>query len=224
MYAIAGTGTISRFGAQMRFDLKEGFPLLTTKRVFWRGIKEELLWFISGSTNAKELSAKKVRIWDANGSKEFLENRGLGHREEGDLGPVYGFQVVFKTCLFRAYWLQWRHFGAEYVDMHTDYSGKGPIMSPSRTTELCEGVDQLAQVIETIKTNPDCRRIIMSAWNPSGQPVVSVLESLTALQIFRPWHCHLVTAWCNSTCAMEHFLANFTSALQTWYSCVGTHH
>ena len=59
------------------------FPLLTTKRVFWRGVVEELLWFIKGSTNAKELSDKNVKIWDANGSREFLDNRGLSHREEG---------------------------------------------------------------------------------------------------------------------------------------------
>lgn len=77
----------------MRFNLRESFPLLTTKRVFWRGVLEELLWFIRGDTNAKNLSAKDVKIWDGNGSKEFLEQRGLGHREEGDLGPVYGFQV-----------------------------------------------------------------------------------------------------------------------------------
>ena len=72
---------------------------------------EELLWFVKGSTNAALLQEKGVRIWDGNSSKEFLESRGLGHREEGDLGPVYGFQ--------------WRHFGAEYKDMHTDYSGEG---------------------------------------------------------------------------------------------------
>ena len=72
---------------------------------------EELLWFVKGSTNAAMLQEKGVRIWDGNSSKEFLESRGLGHREEGDLGPVYGFQ--------------WRHFGAEYKDMHTDYSGEG---------------------------------------------------------------------------------------------------
>ena len=76
----------------MRFDLSQGFPLLTTKRVFWRGIVEELLWFIAGSTNSKALAEKGVHIWDANGSKEFLASRGLSHREEGDLGPVYGFQ------------------------------------------------------------------------------------------------------------------------------------
>ena len=72
-----GTGTLSIFGTQMRFNLRESFPLLTTKRVFWRGLAEELLWFIKGCTNAKELSEKGVHIWDANGSKEFLEAQGI---------------------------------------------------------------------------------------------------------------------------------------------------
>ncbi|XP_064400622.1 thymidylate synthase-like [Halichondria panicea] len=141
-----GVGTRSIFGAQMRFNLREQFPLLTTKRVFWRGVAEELLWFVAGSTNAKVLSDKKVKIWEANGSRDFLDSRGLQHREEGDLGPVYGFQ--------------WRHFGATYKDMHADYSG--------------QGVDQLAQVIETIKTRPNDRRIIMSAWNPVDLPKMAL--------------------------------------------------
>jgi len=124
----------------MRFSLRNGaFPLLTTKKVFYRGIAEELFWFIRGSTSAKELQDKNVRIWDGNSSREFLDSIGLHDREEGDLGPVYGFQ--------------WRHFGAEYTDMHADYSGKG--------------VDQLAEVINRIKTKPTDRRIIMCAWNPA---------------------------------------------------------
>jgi dihydrofolate reductase/thymidylate synthase len=136
-----GTGTKSLFGAQMRFDLRNHqLPLLTTKRTFWRGVAEELLWFISGSTNANLLQEKNIHIWDGNASKEFLENRGLGHREEGDLGPVYGFQ--------------WRHFGAKYQDMHTDYTG--------------QGVDQLAECIDKIRNNPEDRRILMSAWNPAA--------------------------------------------------------
>jgi len=134
-----GTGTRSIFGGQMRFSLADNaFPLLTTKKTFLRGITEELLWFIRGSTNAKELSDKKVRIWDANGSRAFLDSRGLHNREEWDLGPVYGFQ--------------WRHFGAKYGTMHDDYTGKG--------------VDQLQKVIETIKNNPNDRRMLMVAWNP----------------------------------------------------------
>jgi len=141
-----GTGTISIFGAQMRYDLRESFPLLTTKRVFWRGVAEELLWFVKGCTDANVLTEKKVHIWDMNGTREFLDKRGLTDREVGDLGPIYGFQ--------------WRHFGAKYVNKDTDYTG--------------QGVDQLAQVIETIKTNPTDRRIIMSAWNPTDLPEMAL--------------------------------------------------
>lgn len=84
---------------------------MTTKRIFWRAVVEELLWFIKGSTNSKELAAKNVHIWDENGSRAFLDSYGFTDRIEGDLGPIYGFQ--------------WRHFGAEYKDMHTDYTGQG---------------------------------------------------------------------------------------------------
>ncbi|KAK0416788.1 hypothetical protein QR680_012687 [Steinernema hermaphroditum] len=134
-----GTGTIGLFGMQARYSLRDGtMPLVTTKRVFWKGIVEELLWFISGDTNAKNLSAKGVKIWEANGSRAFLDSLGFTDREEGDLGPVYGFQ--------------WRHCGAEYKDCHTDYSGKG--------------IDQLTNVIRMIKEDPDSRRIMITAWNP----------------------------------------------------------
>lgn len=137
-----GTGTLSLFAPpSLRFNLTGNtLPLLTTKRVFLRGIVEELIWFIRGSTDSKLLSERGVRIWDGNGSKDFLEKLGLGHRSEGDLGPVYGFQ--------------WRHFGAQYVDCEKDYTG--------------EGVDQLKEVIKKIKETPTDRRIIMSAWNPAG--------------------------------------------------------
>jgi thymidylate synthase len=98
-----GTGTLSKFGATMRFSLRnEVFPLFTTKKVFWRGVVEELLWFISGETNAKVLHDRGVHIWDANASREFLDRRGLTSNETWDLGPVYGYQ--------------WRHFGAQYPD------------------------------------------------------------------------------------------------------------
>ena len=126
----------------MRFSLvNDTLPLLTTKRVFVRGVMEELLWFIKGSTDSKILTEKGVKIWDGNGSRAFLDKNGLGHRREGDLGPVYGFQ--------------WRHFGAEYVDADADYQG--------------QGYDQLAEVIRKIKESPQDRRIILSAWNPAGR-------------------------------------------------------
>ncbi|CAH2013581.1 unnamed protein product [Acanthoscelides obtectus] len=152
-----GVGTYSIFGAQMRYTLgDETFPLLTTKRVFWRGVVEELLWFIRGSTNAIELREKKVHIWDANSTREFLDSVGLEDREEGDLGPVYGFQ--------------WRHFGAEYKGMHTDYTNKG--------------IDQLAHVINTIKTRPTDRRIIMCAWNPLDIPEMALPPCHCLCQFF----------------------------------------
>lgn len=138
-----GTGTRSVFGYQMRFDLSQGFPLLTTKRVHFASLAKELLWFISGDTNIKWLVENNVRIWnewpyaifkdssDYNGEtmKEFIERIKTDDKfakKYGDLGPVYG--------------KQWRDFN---------------------------GVDQLQKVIDTIRHNPNSRRIILSAWNPS---------------------------------------------------------
>ncbi|KAI1631169.1 thymidylate synthase/dCMP hydroxymethylase domain-containing protein [Biscogniauxia mediterranea] len=138
-----GTGTYSIFApTPLKFTLnKDGrpiLPLLTTKRVFLRAVIAELLWFIEGNTSSLALSEAGVKIWDGNGSREFLDSVGLSHRAVGDLGPVYGFQ--------------WRHFGAEYVDATTDYTG--------------QGVDQLAEIIHKLRTNPHDRRMILSAWNP----------------------------------------------------------
>ena len=134
-----GVGTKAKFAKTLFFDLSQGFPLLTTKKIPFRLVAEELLWFISGSTNSNELSARKVHIWDANGSREYLDSIGFTERDEGDLGPVYGFQ--------------WRHSGAEYTDMYADYTG--------------QGVDQLQIVIDKITTRPHDRRLVVDAWNPS---------------------------------------------------------
>ncbi|KAI8043471.1 thymidylate synthase [Drosophila gunungcola] len=139
-------GTLSVFGSQMRFNIRDCFPLLTTKRVFFRAVAEELLWFVAGKTDAKLLQAKNVHIWDGNSTREFLDKLGHTERSVGDLGPVYGFQ--------------WRHFGAEYGTCDDDYTGKG--------------IDQLRQVIDTIRNNPSDRRIIMSAWNPPDIPKMAL--------------------------------------------------
>ncbi|GAB1604888.1 thymidylate synthase-like [Argonauta hians] len=151
-----GTDTLSIFGMQMRYDIRNSFPLFTTKRVFWRGIVEEMLWFIQACTNSNKLADKNVHIWDANGSRQFLDNLGFTERETGDLGPVYGFQ--------------WRHFGAEYQDMNSDYTSKG--------------VDQLQRVIDLIKNDPDNRRIIMSAWNPCDLPKMALPPCHVMCQFF----------------------------------------
>ena len=134
-----GVGTLSIFSYNMTFNLRESFPLLTTKKVYWKGVVEELLWFISGSTDSNVLKEKGVRIWEGNSSREFLDSRGLSHYDQGDIGAGYGFQ--------------WRHFGAKYTNMYDSYEG--------------QGVDQLKDVIYKIKNTPDDRRIIMSAWNPT---------------------------------------------------------
>jgi len=136
-----GTGTISTFGEKMVFNLeKDGFPILTTKRVPFKMVIKELLWFLAGDTNNKHLQDQGVHIWDGNTSRDFLDKRGLQHYQEGDIGPTYGFQ--------------WRHFGAEYEGCDAEYSGKG--------------VDQIKEVIRQIKEEPASRRIIFTAWNPSA--------------------------------------------------------
>src|SRR5690554_257555 len=112
-----GTGTKSIFGHQMRFDLSEGFPILTTKKLHLKSIIHELLWFLAGDTNVQYLQENSVKIWDAWAD------------ENGDLGPVYG--------------QQWRSWG-----------------TPDGKT-----IDQIQQVVDQIKTNPDSRRMIVSAWN-----------------------------------------------------------
>lgn len=117
-----GTGTKSLFGAQLRFDLAKGFPLVTTRKVFFKGVIYELLWFLAGDTNIKYLVDHNVHIWDAWAD------------EAGDLGPVYGAQ-----------WRAWQ--------------------GPDR-----ERIDQITQVIEQIRTNPNSRRHIVSAWNPAVLP------------------------------------------------------
>lgn len=124
-----GTGTRSVFGRQMRFDLSEGFPLITTKKVHFKSIVGELLWFLSGNTNAFDLKDTfDVSIWD--------EWAG----EDGELGPVYGHQ-----------WRSWG--GGEGWDSYFDQP------------ETLEGIDQIAEVIKSIRENPDSRRHIVSAWN-----------------------------------------------------------
>ncbi|WP_084104530.1 thymidylate synthase [Demequina sp. NBRC 110056] len=114
-----GTGTLSVFGRQLRYDLSQGFPLITTKRVHVRSVVGELLWFLRGDTNVRWLQERGISIWD-----EWAD-------EDGDLGPVYGYQ-----------WRSWPAPGGGHVD-------------------------QIAAVIESIRTKPDSRRHIVSAWNPA---------------------------------------------------------
>ena len=138
------TGTISMFGTQMKFDISESIPMLTTKRVPFKTIVEELLFFCRGDTDAKILQKKGIKIWNGNTTRDFLDKRGLTHYEEGIMGPMYGYS--------------WSHFGAKYSQSYADTSTLNPA--------LIGGVNQLQNVIHLLKTDPFSRRIIISAWDP----------------------------------------------------------
>jgi thymidylate synthase len=131
-----GTGTLSVFGYQMRFDLAEGFPLVTTKKLHLKSIIYELLWFLSGNTNNQWLKERGVSIWD-----EWAASNG-------DLGPVYGYQ-----------WRSW-------------------------PTPNGEHIDQIKEIIHTIKTNPDSRRIIVSAWNVADIPKMALAPCHAFFQFY----------------------------------------
>ena len=138
-----GVGTLSVFGEMLKYDLRDTFPLCTTKKMFVRGIFEELMFYLSGKTDNKILQLKNIHVWDGNTSKSFLTKRGLGHYEENDLGHTYGFNF--------------RHFGAEYKGCGFDYG----------TGDSSVGYDQVANVINLIKNEPASRRIIIDLWDCS---------------------------------------------------------
>lgn len=143
-----GTGTMSYFGMQTRYPLADGFPLVTTKKLHLRSIIHELLWFLSGDTNIKYLKDNGVSIWD-----EWAD-------ENGDLGPVYGYQ--------------WRHFpalGQSFVQPD------GTVLYRSRS------IDQISELVDNIRKSPDSRRLIVSAWNPADVPEMALPPCHTMWQV-----------------------------------------
>ena len=132
-------GTLSLFSPmQLKFDISNSIPLLTIRNLGYKWIIKELLWFISGSTDNSILQAQNVHIWNGNSSAKFMEDNSLPLKEN-DIGALYGFTI--------------RHWGADYIDCKTDYSG--------------QGFDQLDYVENLIKNDPTSRRIIINNWNPS---------------------------------------------------------
>jgi thymidylate synthase len=152
-----GVGTVSVFSGHLRFSLRDGrFPLMTHRKINLRMIFEELMWMLRGQTDSKILASKKVPIWNANTTREFLDVRGLNHLEEGDIGAAYGFQL--------------RHFGAQYTGCASDYAG--------------QGFDQLQYVIDTLKNNPSSRRIMFSLWNPADLATMALPPCAWSAQFY----------------------------------------
>lgn len=134
-----GTGTRSTFGPQMKFDISKSIPLITTKFVGFKSILKELLFFLKGKTNSKDLEEQGVNIWKANTTREFLDNRGLTGYKEGDMGPMYGFNL--------------RHFGAQYNGCHANY--------------VDTGYDQLQELVKGLRSDPYSRRHMITTYNPA---------------------------------------------------------
>jgi len=143
-----GTGTLSSFGMQTRYALADGFPLVTTKKLHLKSIIHELLWFLSGDTNIGYLKDNGVSIWN-----EWAD-------ENGDLGPVYGYQ--------------WRHFPR--LELVEGTTGDEPLYRAG-------SVDQIADLVENIKNSPDSRRLIVSAWNPADVPQMALPPCHTLWQV-----------------------------------------
>ncbi len=150
-----GVGTVGVFGHQMRFDLRQGFPLLTTKRIPFRFVLHELLWFLRGETHVKPLQEAGVTIWDEWATPEQCARFD---RLPGDLGPVYGHQ--------------WRNFGATEI-------GEGCSRTFAR-----DGFDQIKWVVNEIRKNPSSRRLIVSAWNPREAQQVALPPCHTLFQFY----------------------------------------
>jgi dihydrofolate reductase/thymidylate synthase len=175
-------------GVCLKFNIKNQFPISTTKKIVLRWIFEELRLYITGKTDTKILSNQGITIWDGNTSREFLDKRGLSHLPEGDMGETYGFNF--------------RHYGGEYKDCHTEY-------------DSTVGYDQLANVIHLLKTDPTSRRIIINLWNPATQDKAALPSCLFYYQFCvdpekKELHCiiHLRSS--------DYFLAN------NWNTCTGT--
>ena len=182
-----GTGTKSSFGHQLRYDLRDTFPLTTTKSSFLRGVFEELMLYLRGQTDNGILQTKKIHIWDGNTSRTFLDKRGLTTLPEGDMGETYGFNM--------------RHYGGEYRDCKTEY---GPGV----------GYDQLANIIELLKTEPTSRRIIINLWNPATQHKAALPSCLCQYQFWVNTEINELSLQIYIR-SSDYFLAN------NWNTCTG---
>lgn len=180
--------TKSIFGESMRFSLKDGkIPILTTKKTAWKTCLKELLWFIRGETDNKNLKEQGVHIWDANCTRDFLDGRGLQHYKVDELGPIYGWQ--------------WRNFNGEYI-----YNSEIPK----------KGIDQLQQIIDALKdpTQRTSRRLIMTAWNPCqlNQMALPPCHVICQFNVHdgNKLSCSMYQRSCDSCCGIPFNIASYS--------------
>ncbi|EXJ22608.1 Thymidylate synthase [Alkalibacterium sp. AK22] len=181
-----GTGTLSVFGHQMRFDLQKGFPLLTTKRVFFKLIKSELLWFLKGDTNIKFLLENNNHIWDEWAFERYVQSSdytgpdmtdfGLRVQQDADFKEIYNKEMQ----LFRNQVLNDAEFSKKHGSLGNVYGAQW------RAWKTADGgfIDQIQDVIHSIKTNPNSRRHIVSAWNPEEVPTMALPPCHTLFQFY----------------------------------------
>lgn len=181
-----GTGTISVFGRQCRYNLQDGFPILTSKRVHWKSVVGELLWFLKGDTNIKWLKENGISIWD-----EWAD-------KDGNLGPVYGKQ-----------WRNWEAIDKDFFlnsdNLDDPQYHHGMWYKPTTT-------DQIQEVIEQIKTNPDSRRLIVSAWNVGDIPNMALAPCHTMFQFYvvnGKLSCQLYQRSCDAFLGMPFNIASY---------------
>ena len=187
-YDRTGVGTLSIFGTMLKYNLQDTFPISTTKRIFFRAIFEELMLYLSGKTYNAILQDKGIHVWDGNTSRDFLDKRGLTDYIEGDMGQTYGFNM--------------RHFGGIYKGCKTDYSIGN------------YGYDQLANIINLIKTDPYSRRIIIDLWDSSTVDKTALPSCLCKYQ----FNVNVVKKELNLAIYLrssDYFLAN------NWNTCTG---
>ena len=181
-----GTGTLSTFGYQMRFDLQKGFPILTTKKVAFGLVKSELLWFLRGDTNIRFLLAHNNHIWDGWAFKKWVESdeyqgpdmTDFGHRWLTD--PAFKAVYLAEKKAFCERILADDEFAARYGNLGDVYGAQWRHWQTRRG----ETIDQIKNVIEAIKTTPDSRRLIVSAWNPEDVPTMALPPCHTLFQFY----------------------------------------
>lgn len=223
-----GTGVVSYFSPpNIEFDLSDGFPLITTKKVFFRGVIEELLFFLRGDTNTKKLEEAGVNIWKGNTSREFLDSQGLSRLPEGSFGEGYGWQ--------------WRKFGKKYLDEDcccptttsvvisgiTTYTGYNTITSDVENMYYGSDsyADQISILIDELKNNKFSRRHVVSAWNPNRLHMMALPPCHMMFQMYvtqtNTLHCKMYMRSVDLGCGLPFNIASYAALTHILSDCCG---